>query len=157
MKKKVLSLLLALSLAVGVLSVTANAAGESQAYQVGYAKVDINPYWHEWTEWSATTANAVPDEMRGVIPYEDFYDEYDIMPMPMAGYGGNEKRLSRPKLVDDNGSGVGASSTNVTNSSYYYMKSDGSYAKASSGSYYTALYKRSGNFITGYKYTLWQR
>ena len=108
MKKRVLSLLLVVALAVGALSMSVTAANESQeAYQVGYAKVDINPYWHKWVEWSSNTSNGVPAAQRGKIPYT-FYDEYDMMPLPMDGYGNNATRLSRPKLMDDNGSGEGA-------------------------------------------------
>ena len=143
MKKRAISLLLVVALTVGALSMSVAAANESQeAYQVGYAKVDINPYWHEWVKWS-NAGNGVPTAMRGQIPYADFYDEYDLMPLPMDGYGNNATRLSRPKLMDDNGSGVGASKTNVTNSSYYYKTSSGSYSRASNDSYYTALYTKS--------------
>ena len=159
MTKKLFALLIVLCLCVGVLSVTAvpaaaaGAAKAGNAYEVGYAKVDINPYWHEWVEWSKDTTNDIPEGIRGTIPYTDYYDEYDMLPLPMGGYGNNAYRLSRPKLMDDNGSGVGASTTNVTNTSRYYLKSDGTYATATSAGHYTALYKRSGNIFSGYTYT----
>ena len=155
--KKVLAVLLVICLCVGALSFTASAAGSTtaaaEAYEVGYAKVDINPYWHEWVEWSNASTGNIPDGIRGTIPYADFYDEYDMLPLPMGGYGNNAYRLSRAKLMDDNGSGVGASKTNVTNTSRYYKKSNGTYAKASSTGHYTALYIRSGSSTTGYTYT----
>ena len=88
-------------------------AEKAETYEVGYAKVDINPYWHAWQSWSKDKTN-IPQALRGVMPYTDFYDQYDLMPLPMAGYGNNDTRLSRPKLMDDNGSGVGAGKINVT-------------------------------------------
>ena len=110
MGKKAMIFLLLAAMLLGTVAMSAGAAG-SQPYQVGYAKVDINPYWHAWMEWSRNENNsAIPDA--GTYPYQDFYEPYDLLPLPMAGYGGNESRLSRPKLMDDNGSGVGAGKTN---------------------------------------------
>lgn len=109
MGKKIVVLILAAALALGALALTAGAT-EAGGYEVGYAKVDINPYWHAWMEWSE--GKSAPNA--GTYPYQDYYDSYDLMPLPMAGYGNNDTRLSRPKLMDDNGSGVGASKVNVT-------------------------------------------
>ena len=106
--KRHLSLLLVIMLLLGGIAVSTTAT-TGQAYEVGYSKVDINPYWYQWLNWTGNP----PAGIKGVIPY-DFYDEYDLMPLPMGGYGENEYRLSRPKLMDDNGSGVGAGKTNVT-------------------------------------------
>ena len=112
MGKKILVFLLTAVLILGGLSIPA-AAQTPQSYEVGYAKVDINPYWYAWMEWSKNENNAaIPNA--GTYPYQDFYEPYDLLPLPMAGYGSNESRLSRPKLMDDNGSGVGASTVNVT-------------------------------------------
>ena len=111
MGKKVIIFALLAALLLGTVALSAGAS--AQPYQVGYAKVDINPYWHAWMEWSKNENNsAIPNA--GTYPYQDFYEPYDLLPLPMAGYGSNESRLSRPKLMDDNGSGVGASKTNVT-------------------------------------------
>ena len=112
MGKKVTIVILLAAMLLGAVAMSAGAATE-QPYQVGYAKVDINPYWHAWMAWSKAENNsAIPNA--GTYPYQDFYEPYDLLPLPMAGYGTNESRLSRPKLMDDNGSGVGASKTNVT-------------------------------------------
>ena len=109
MKKKIIVFILAAVMALGALPAVTGAATDN-AYEVGYAKVDINPYWYAWVEWSKT--KTYPNA--GTYPYQDYYDLYDLMPLPMGGYGNNDTRLSRPKLMDDNGSGVGASKTNVT-------------------------------------------
>lgn len=108
MGKKIVIFMLVTMMALGALPLTAGAASDG-AYEVGYAKADINPYWHAWAKWSE--GKSWPNA--GTYPYQDFYDSYDLVPLPMAGYGNNESRLSRPKLMDDNGSGVGASRTNV--------------------------------------------
>ena len=98
MGKKVMIFLVLAAMLLGTVAMSAGAAG-SQPYQVGYAKVDINPYWHAWMEWSRNENNsAIPDA--GTYPYQDFYEPYDLLPLPMAGYGGNESRLSRPKLME---------------------------------------------------------
>ena len=111
MGKKVIIFVLLAALLLGTVALSAGAS--AQPYQVGYAKVDINPYWHAWMDWSKAQNNSnIPNA--GTYPYQDFYEPYDLLPLPMAGYGSNESRLSRPKLMDDNGSGVGASKTNVT-------------------------------------------
>ena len=59
-KKAVIFILLAAML-LGTAAMSAGAATE-QPYQVGYAKVDINPYWHAWMEWSKNENNsAIPN------------------------------------------------------------------------------------------------
>ena len=107
MMKKILALVLVLALAAGVVAMSATAAtSEDIDYRVGYSKVDINPYWSIWEAAGGT----IPTDLEN---YE--YDQNSnlissdhIMPMPMGGYGGNAHRLSRPELIDDNGSGVHA-------------------------------------------------
>lgn len=103
--KKMLAFLLVLALAAGLLAMTATATETRDGYQVGYAKVDINPYWNIWE----ATGKKIPT-------FSDYqYTSYDIMPLPMAGYGNNYLRLAKPKLVDDNGSGKGATGYNYNN------------------------------------------
>ena len=166
MMKKVLAFLLVLPLALGTVAMTAAAAATGNQYEVGYAKADINPYWQEWVDWSKN--KTITDEKMGTVgdpipgagqipTFSDFtYDAYDMMPLPMGGYGNNSTRLSRAKLVDDNGSGVGAGTTKVTSSdskTYYYKTGTSSYSKVTSSNFYTrtGIYTRSG-FIS-YKYT----
>lgn len=163
MTKKILAFLLVLVLAVGTLTLTATATSDSDAYEVGYAKVDINPYWKEWINYSAEkTLNATgePWPNRGQIPeaYQNIYSEYDMLPLPMGGYGNNSTRLSRPKLMDDNGSGAGAGTTKesfTSNGNNWYLKSGTTWTRATSNSTnYPAVFTRSGNFITGYTYSV---
>ena len=83
MKKKVLVLFCLVALVVGLVFVaTPKAEAAEQTYQVGYARVDINPY------------NVDGDPSSGV------------MVLPLRGSGDVWNRLSTTGLVDDNGDGV---------------------------------------------------
>lgn len=81
MKKRLITLVISLVLLVGITSQLVSAAQPTH-YEVGYAKVDINPY------------NFSTD------------DPNDLIGIPMAGNGFSEKRLSDPNKLDDNGDGV---------------------------------------------------
>jgi hypothetical protein len=104
MMRRMLSVVLVLALAFGALAVTASAADPNAVdYRVGYAKVDANPYWSVWKATGGTIPTHLGNyatDMNGKA-----IGPYHIMPLPMGGYGGNVHRLSRPELVDDNGSG----------------------------------------------------
>ena len=142
-KKCVIFLLLA---ALMLLPVAVSADAQAQGYEVGYAKVDINPYWHAWMEWSKdrkdASGNPIPNA--GTYPYQDFYEPYDMLPLPMSGYGTNESRLSRPKLMDDNGSGVGASKVNVTKAKTSATAT--SATTLSKNSFYSYVYANNPNY-----------
>jgi len=138
MEKKLIVFLLTAVLLIGTLSLTAGAQSAG-TYEVGYAKVDINPYWTAWMDWSK--GKSIPNA--GTYPYQDFYDAYDIMPLPMAGYGNNETRLSRAKLMDDNGSGVGASKTNVTRAK---TSATGSTKTLDKDTFYSYVYANNANY-----------
>ena len=122
MKKKVLALVLVLVMAVAVLSVPAAAASDTAVdnsvdYRVGYSKVDINPYWSVWE----ATGGTIPTDLENysVDQNNNPIGSDHIMPLPMGGYGGNVHRLSRPELIDDNGSGVHADNVvYLTNNRY---------------------------------------
>ncbi len=81
MKKRIIGFLLALTLMAGLGAVPVKAA-QPATYQVGYAKVDINPY-----DFSTEDPN-------------------DLVAIPMAGNGFSERRLSDKNKLDDNGDGV---------------------------------------------------
>ena len=103
MMKKFLTLLLVCAMALGVLAMTATASNTGDIdYRVGYAKVDLNPYWSIWE----AAGNQIPQQ--AVTSGGEAVTSDHIMPLPMGGYGGNAHRLSRPELVDDNGSGLHA-------------------------------------------------
>ena len=80
MKKRLITLLLTLVLGI-MISAQVAAAAQPTYYEVGYAKVDINPY-------DLTTP-----------------DPYDLMAIPMAGNGFTDRRWSIPEKLDDNGDG----------------------------------------------------
>ena len=106
MMKKVFAMLIALILAVGLLpmaAMQASAASDAVDYRVGYAKVDINPYWSIWE----ATGGKIPTDLKNYSMDQNGnpIGSDHIMPLPMGGYGGNVHRLSRPELIDDNGSG----------------------------------------------------
>ena len=83
MKNKLLALVCLMVLVVGVVfSATPKADAAEQSYQVGFARVDINPY------------NVDGDPSSG------------IMHLPLRGSGDVWNRLSTDGLVDDNGDGV---------------------------------------------------
>ena len=85
MCKKVLSVLCALALVLGLLPASTLSVGAAQtpgAYQVGFARVDINPYVVE------------DDPTSG------------IMALPLGGTGDTWDRLSTYGLLDDNGDGI---------------------------------------------------
>ncbi|MBR4863948.1 MAG: hypothetical protein IKU07_05170 [Oscillospiraceae bacterium] len=80
--KRTLALLCILAVMVGLVAVTTvQAATDNQSYQVGFARVDINPYMEE--------------------------DNFDsgVMVLPLRGSGDVWNRLSTKGLVDDNGDG----------------------------------------------------
>ena len=82
MKKKLLALLCVLSVLVGVFAASATmAAAAEETFQVGYAKVDINPY----------VTDGDPNS--------------GIMSVPLRGTGTSYERLATGKM-DDNGDGV---------------------------------------------------
>ena len=114
MMKKVLAFVLILALALGALAVTATASETNEIdYRVGYAKVDLNPYWSVWK----AAGNEIPSQAKtstGSAVTEDH-----VMPLPMGGYGGNVHRLSRPELVDDTGTGSHASGVVYLSSNRY--------------------------------------
>ena len=109
MMKKVFAMLIALALVLGLLPATAmvaSAASDEIDYRVGYSKVDINPYWSLWEATGGTIPN--DKENYTVDQNGNPIGSWHIMPLPMGGYGGNVHRLSRPELIDDNGSGLHA-------------------------------------------------
>lgn len=81
MKKRIIGLCLLLIMTVSLGAVVASAAAPA-VYQVGYSKVDINPYYDE------------SDHSKG------------LMPLPMAGNGFSNQRFSEPTKIDDTGDGV---------------------------------------------------
>ena len=110
MMKRVFACLLALVMVLSLVpavGLTAEAAADSGAvdYRVGYAKVDANPYW---SLWEATGREIPADRANYMDADGDSIGSWHIMPLPMGGYGGNAHRLSRPELVDDNGSDLHA-------------------------------------------------
>ena len=66
MKKNVTLWILVAALLAGMLAFSAGA--ETNQYEVGYAKVDINPYWHAWMSWSE--GPGYPNA--GTYPYQSF-------------------------------------------------------------------------------------
>ena len=80
MKRRIAALMLTLLAVLGVGGAIANAATTGE-YQVGYAKMDINPYVDE------------NDHSKG------------LMALPMAGNSYNAQRLSEPGKLDDTGDG----------------------------------------------------
>lgn len=80
MKKRLITLLLTMVLGI-MISAQVAAAAQPTYYEVGYAKVDINPY-------DLSTP-----------------DPYDLMAIPMAGNGFTDRRWSIPEKLDDNGDG----------------------------------------------------
>lgn len=80
MTKRIIAVLLTLVVTLGIGGTIAYAATPA-VYQVGYAKVDINPYVDE------------NDHSKG------------LMALPMAGNSYNERRLSEPTKIDDTGDG----------------------------------------------------
>ena len=109
MLKKVFAMWLTLALIFGLLPATVlqvSAGSDDVDYRVGYAKVDANPYWSLWEK----TGGTIPadKENYAVDQNGNPIGSWHIMPLPMGGYGGNVHRLSRPELVDDNGSGLHA-------------------------------------------------
>ena len=107
MMKKGLALLLVLAMALGTLAITATAENtDAVDYRVGYSKVDLNPYWSIWQ----ATGGTIPTELENYAVDQNGnpIGSDHMMPLPMGGYGGNTHRLSRPELIDDNGSGVHA-------------------------------------------------
>ncbi len=80
MQKKIIAWILLGALLLGFIAMAVSA--ETPAYyQVGYAKVDINPYYDE------------ADHSQG------------LMPLPLTGNSYEEQRLSLPEKMDDNGDG----------------------------------------------------
>ena len=118
MTKKVLALVLVTMLALGALAVNATAANTDEIdYHVGYTKVDINPYWSIWE----AAGGSIPTDLDNYANDQNGnpIGSDHLMPIPMGGYGGNAYRLSRPELIDDNGSGVhAASKIYLTNNRY---------------------------------------
>ena len=115
MMKKILAYVLVLTLVLGMLPATAMAvetANTTEGYQVGYSKVDINPYWQAYID--ADPENRTLPEGYG------YSNTYDMLPLPMGGYGTNKYRLSRAKLVDDNGSGYGLKTYNLAENKISY-------------------------------------
>ena len=127
MRKRILALLCALTLVVGMYVMPASAAGaeDDTTYEVGYAKRDINP-WIDLTIDADGTKIGIPanqglDEEGNPIPYTDaetnivmtkIHDPVDhsriievpIVSLPMGGYGnGSERHITC--LTDDNGDG----------------------------------------------------
>jgi len=90
MIKRITALLCTLALFAGMLvasPVTTEAAEEIANYQVGYARVDINPYIDPTLTGSALVAQS------------------NIMALPLYGSGDVWNRLSTYGMVDDNGDG----------------------------------------------------
>lgn len=87
MKKRIIAVLCILALTVGILTVASAEGTETELLQVevGYAKVDINPYWSIY---------------QGEKPADAQDDE--LMPLLLAG---STTRLAAKALVDDNGDG----------------------------------------------------
>ena len=88
MKKRLISVLLVLAtiaaILAGPVSAATNAENSTQdgIYQVGYSKVDTNPYYDE------------NDHSKG------------LMPLPMGGNGFETQRLGIEEKLDDNGDGL---------------------------------------------------
>jgi len=116
MMKKVLAMIFALALVLSLLpmaAMQASAASDDVDYRVGYAKVDINPYWSHWK----AAGNDIPSTAKTSTGENVTADH--VMPLPMGGYGGNAHRLSRPELIDDNGSGEHAEGVVYLSSNRY--------------------------------------
>ncbi len=94
MKKNLLALLCVLSILVGVFAVTATAeeTPAEDTFQVGYAKVDINPY-------ELDEKGNIKTVTRNEVVYQK------IMPVPLRGTGTAYKRLAYDTKMDDNGDG----------------------------------------------------
>lgn len=80
MKRRLLAILCALAVLVGILAVTAAAKEEKATFRVGYSMKDINP-WVDPDDWTK-----------------------GMMPIPLAGYGESYARLTKG-WMDDNGDG----------------------------------------------------
>ena len=90
MKIKLLAAICVLAILAGTVGMTVTAETQAtDAFQLGYALVDLNPYW------SIYSGERKPAAMQ----------DGDMLPLPMAGYGDNSHRLSGPALYDDNGDG----------------------------------------------------
>lgn len=88
MAKKVILTICALAVLLGAFVVaTPQAKAAEEAYQVGYARVDINPY--------------IDPTLTG----SDLVAQSNIMALPLYGSGDVWNRLSTYGLVDDNGDG----------------------------------------------------
>ena len=82
MKKKLLALVCVMALIAGVhIAPTTEATSAEEYFRVGYAKVDINPY------------------------YVDGDPDSGIMPVPLRGNGSAHLRLAYDTKMDDNGDG----------------------------------------------------
>ena len=116
MSKRIIAIICLLAMLLGFIpaaAIVASAEGEGQ-YQVGYAKLDINPFIkNSFTGDLGVDDTTYSDaaEYRGTIQIhrpgttdvEDVVD-IDIVKIPLGGYGNADTRLA-DKLSDDNGDG----------------------------------------------------
>lgn len=120
MKRRVLAILCVLSILMGMVVMPATAATtdstEASTYNVGYAKVDLNPFIK-----TDATKEAVGD--LGIEPNDAYVDAetyvgqitiqtsetetatVDFVKTPLGGYGDVSTRLA-DKMTDDNGDGI---------------------------------------------------
>ena len=111
MKKRALSFVLVLGMLISMICVPAMAEEEDPAMQVGYSKMDINPYVYHY----------VDENREGEVPVAVFTDDngrqyytnwnraadgstrYELMPLPLRGFREPLERLSLTYKMDDNG------------------------------------------------------
>lgn len=115
MAKKILALVCVLAVLTGISAATVLQADASAPnYQVGFSRVDINPYIYHYVD--ENRAGETPVELFTDADGRQYYTqwnqdesgntEYEIMELPLRGSGDVWNRLSNVGLVDDNGDGV---------------------------------------------------
>ncbi|MBQ8358681.1 MAG: hypothetical protein IJX37_02020 [Oscillospiraceae bacterium] len=120
MKKRLLAFACVLAILVGmfVVPVSAEEAAEGTGYQVGYAKVDVNPWVDLQIDANTTIGISASDstiteadaatyivETQITNPMTSEPLAQKIVAVPLAGYGNSTERLATG-MMDDNGDGV---------------------------------------------------
>lgn len=123
MKKRIIAALVLVTLIIGLCGTMASATGSAtgtEKYQVGYAKVDINPYYSQVYETAMVEGFRSMLKTDSYTPTDDEVWEYinenldghakglaygQIMPVPLQGNSHEEDRLAIGK-PDDNGDGL---------------------------------------------------
>lgn len=98
MKKRLIAALVLVTLVIGLCGTIA-AAAETPEYQVGYAKVDINPYY------SARFENYLKEKLPTYNGKWLDLEYGDMMPLSLQGNSHTKERLTIGKQ-DDNGDGI---------------------------------------------------